>query len=147
MKLPSKDFFDFDIYNIDKAAVPITELKQQNLSIIVLGEQIGEEELELLYKIMGAIDKQLDRDFVLLNIREEEEVPDFKSLAQAIGERKTLLVFGVHPARMGLHIEAKPYQSILFQSHQLLFAHTLTDIAANVNYKKQLWGQLQQLFK
>jgi len=139
---PSADFFDFEIY-------PISDLKdisneaEANKSVVVLLKGASQEEIDLLGKIFKAVGKNLETDGCLLN---STSPPTYKGVTDAIDFQK-LLVFGIAPKDIGLHLKVKTYQLIPFQNRQLLFSHSLKVIMSDLNKKKMLWGQLQLMFK
>jgi hypothetical protein len=131
MDLPNKNFFNFNVYNVQEPDQPTI---------------VWEREQVFLYKIMQAVNKKPEEDFLLIDTKTKGEIPLFKEIENSVPQQGVLLVFGKKPAELGLHIDIKPYQIVYFKSWQVLFAHSLAEISANINYKKQLWGQLKQLF-
>lgn len=139
---PTADFFDFEMYNVGNDQKIILE-PDATKSIVVLLHQAKKEELELLGKIFQAVGKNILSDAYVIN---EKEVPSFKTIVQAV-EFNKLLVFGLAPQQIGLHVSIGAYQLLHFQNKQILFSHGLTTIATDLNHKKQLWAQLQAMFQ
>jgi hypothetical protein len=139
---PSADFFDFEIY-------PLSDLKDiskevdGNKSVVVLLKDANQEEIDLLGKIFKAVGKNLETDGCLLN---SSSSPSYKEVTDVIDFKK-LLVFGIAPKDIGLHLNVKIYELIPFQHRELLFSHSLKVIMSDLNKKKMLWGQLQLMFK
>jgi len=146
MDLPNKNFFNFNVYNVQETDRPIIRWEREQSPLLVLGNAIEEEEKVFLYKIMQAVSKKPNEDFLLINTKTKGEIPLFKEIENSVFQQGVLLVFGRKPAELGLHVNIKPYQVVHFRSWQVLFAHSLAEISANTNHKKQLWGQLKQLF-
>lgn len=146
MDLPNKNFFNFNIYNVQETNLATIVWEREQPPLFVLANSIEEEEKVFLYKIMQAVNKKPDEDFVLISTKTKVDVPMFKEIESSVAQQGVLLVFGEKPAELGLHVNTKPYQVVHFRSWQILFAHSLSEISANTTYKKQLWGQLKQLF-
>jgi hypothetical protein len=138
--LPDGSFFDFDIYTgVNDAEMPLCE---EIKSIAVLVCNASESDLVFLSKILAAVKLDFDKDILLIN---SSSLPVFNQF-RALPSIDKLLVFGILPADIGLHIMAKPYNLINFNNYSLLFVHALKDISEDVNKKKLLWQQLQVLF-
>ncbi len=139
---PSSDFFNFEIYRLPEWANQSNKVDPSK-SILVLLKGAEEAEIALLGKIFQAVGKNLETDGCVIN---DMEWPSYKTIANA-SNFKQLLVFGIAPTEIGLHLNVKAYQVIAFQERQLLFSHDLKVIANDLAKKKQLWGQLQLMFK
>lgn len=57
-----------------------------------------------------------------------------------------VLFFGFNPQEIGVQMNITPYHSISIGNRQLLFAHNLSELNTNANYKKALWAQLKNWF-
>ena len=103
----------------------------------------SQENKELLFKILLAIK---------LNIKEEVQIFRLKDGQNAHvsadldfnNNNIRFLAFGLNANRIGLQMKTIPYSIIEIKKLKILFSHKLTDLQANVNYKKQLWGLLQK---
>lgn len=142
IKEPSADFYNFAIYKID-ALENWTEEQKSEASIIVLLRNADRNELNLLAKIFQAVGKDLAKDAFVIN---QPEIITYKAINTAFNVKK-LLVFGIEPKEIGLHLRINAYQATNFQGLELLFSHNLKTIAEDLAKKKQLWGQLQVMFK
>ena len=141
-KNPSSDFFNFEIYRLPELA-NLSNNIDPSKSIVVLLKGAEEAEIALLSKIFQAVGKNLETGGCVINDR---KLPSYKMINSAINFKK-LLVFGIAPKDIGLHLNVKAYQLIPFQDRQLLFSHSLEVITNDLAKKKQLWGQLQLMFK
>jgi len=138
---PTNAFFDFDCYVLPERYDMETLVKNPK-SILILTPQAAKEDTLLLQKIMQAVGKKMEEDVFFVN---DSTLPTFKQL-YPIKELQFLIVFGLRPEQIGLHVNTKPYQPIVFQGVKILFSHALSEIATDVNKKKALWVALQQLF-
>jgi len=60
---------------------------------------------------------------------------------------KKVLIFGIRPQEIGLHLNINIYQTLIFQKVQFLFSDNLEVIANDLPKKKKLWEQLKKMFK
>lgn len=138
-KRPTLDFLDFDIYPlVSNEAYKLEKYNKQ--PIIIVTESLEEEELSFLEKIMSAVGKKISEDIFLIH-KKDILYKDIKRYSSF----DVLLIFGLAPKQIGLHINAIPYKISLFQEKKILFVDKLATIENNDNYKKQLWSQLQKL--
>ena len=144
-KLPNKDFYTFEVYTgipNNKWLQSFASSKPQAATIVVI-KNANTETLALLEKILVAVKQDLKKDCLII---QEEQPIAFKYIKQ-ITSVQYLLVFGWTAASMGLHLNIRPYQPLIFDGIKMLFAPNLAAIAANKQKEKeQLWLQLQQLF-
>lgn len=143
--LPNKDFYNFKLYTglpNNKWTKNFASPTKQSTTVVVV-QNANTETLALLEKILGAVNQDLNKDCLLI---QENQAIAFKDIKQ-ITTVQRLLVFGWTAANMGLHLTIRPYQPVVFDGVELLFAPDLAIIAANKHKEKQqLWLQLQQLF-
>jgi hypothetical protein len=144
-QMPNKDFYNFKLYTelpSNQWTQNLTPSQLQATTVVVV-QDANAETLALLEKILGAVRQDLNKDCLLI---QEKQAVAFKDIKQ-ITPVQHLLVFGWAAPNMGLHLTIQPYQPVVFDDVQLLFAPDLTTIAANKHKEKQqLWRQLQQLF-
>ena len=140
-KYPSTDFFNFEVYPFPKSSD--WQLKNPtNVKIAVLLQNASEDDLVLLAKIFKAVGKDSKEDVLCIN---DSNVVAYKDLI-AQHDVEKILVFGMQPKTIGLHLKCSIYQIIRFQEREIIFAHSLAEIASDLNKKKQFWSQLQVLF-
>jgi len=139
---PSAAFYDFEVYQVTENDTWKKGLTVDR-SIVVLLKSANSADLDLLSKIFQAVGKNLAEEVCVINTK--ITIP-YKELTELF-ELKKVLVFGFAPKELGLHLNVKIYQALLFQDVQFLFSDTLEIIANNLAKKKQLWGQLQAMFK
>ncbi|BDS10633.1 hypothetical protein [Aureispira anguillae] len=140
-KDPTADFYNFEIYPLKTSNGWIEQLKDKR-SIVVVLNRIIEEDLVLLAKIFQAIGKKMEEEVCLIDGSDGLNYKDLR----AVLDLEELLVFGMTPNEMGLHLSISAYQIVEFQNARLLFSHDLNTIANDLSKKKQLWQQLQLLF-
>lgn len=140
------DFYNFDIYQVDTATTWKKDIEDnKERPVLVLLETTSEVELQLLQKILTAIDLNMEKDCCILK---HAGALQFKDLKTAFPNLEKLLVFGRGPSDLGLHLALPPYRLTPFQDVQLLFVDALNIIAADrQGEKKRLWLQLQWLQK
>lgn len=139
---PSAVFYDFDVYKVEEDK-SWKEGLTQDRSIVVLLKNASSADLDLLNKIFQAVGKNLAEEVCVINTT--ITIP-YKELTELF-ELKKVLVFGFTPKEFGLHLNVRIYQTLIFQEVQFLFSDKLEIIANNLAKKKQLWGQLQTMFK
>lgn len=139
---PSAVFYDFEVYQVQENATWQEELTQ-NRSIVVLLKEANLADLELLSKIFQAVGKNLEEEVCVINTAISIS---YKELIKKNDPTK-VLAFGITPKEFGLHLNIATYQTLTFQGVQFLFSEGLETIASDLSKKKQLWGQLQVLFK
>ena len=140
---PSKDFLNFTVYPSLEKVVDLAAITPTTKEVVIVTQEVEENEIQLLTKIMQAVNKSVETDTCWL---QADGIHSYQAISSQI-EFEILLVFGILPKDMGLHLQIRPYQIVQFQGKKMLFVHGLDEVAQNVNYKKQLWGQLQLLFK
>jgi hypothetical protein len=139
---PSAVFYNFEVYKVEEDRAWKEGLNTDR-SIVVLLKEATPENLDLLNKIFQAVGKNLAEEVCVLNTK--ITIP-YKELTELF-ELKKVLVFGFTPKEFGLHLNVRIYQTLIFQEVQFLFSDDLETIAKNLPKKKQLWGQLQTMFK
>lgn len=139
---PSAVFYDFEVYKVEENKT-WKEGLDQNRSIVVVLKDADAADLDLLSKIFQAVGKNLAEDVCVINTT---ITMSYKELTELF-ELKKVLVFGFTPKAFGLHLNLSIYQTLVFQEVQFLFSDDLKIIANNLAKKKQLWGQLQAMFK
>lgn len=139
---PSAVFYDFEVYKVQEDST-WKEGLASNRSIVVLLKEANSADLDLLSKIFQAVGKDLAEEVCVINTT--ITVP-YKKLTELF-DLKKVLVFGSTPKEFGLHLNLAIYQTAIFQGVQFLFSDRLETIASDLTKKKQLWGQLQAMFK
>jgi hypothetical protein len=139
---PSDVFYDFEVYKVEENTAWKEGLARDR-SIVVLLKEANSADLDLLSKIFQAVGKNLAEEVCVINTI--ITIP-YKELTELF-DLKKVLIFGFTPKDIGLHLNVAIYQSLVFQEVQLLFSHELETIANDLSKKKQLWGQLQAMFK
>lgn len=139
---PSPLFYDFEVYKITEDC-SWKEKINKDRSIVVVVKHANSANLNLLNKIFKAVGKDMTAEVCVINTTTDIV---YKDLVPLFDLRK-VLVFGLSPKDFGLHINIDIYQTIVFQKVQFLFSDNLETIANNLPKKKQLWAQLQAMFK
>ncbi|MDA9774634.1 hypothetical protein N9B82_06715, partial [Saprospiraceae bacterium] len=96
----------------------------------------------LLYKILGAMKQDIAEDVNIYGLKDGENAHLAEHLDFSNNHR--FLAFGLNADRLGLQMKTIPYRILQIKQLKVLFSHKLNDLQSNVNYKKQLWGLLQQ---
>jgi hypothetical protein len=68
MDLPNKNFFNFNVYNVQEPDQPTIVWEREQLPLFILGNAIEEEKV-FLYKIMQAVNKKPEEDFLLIDTK------------------------------------------------------------------------------
>lgn len=106
-------------------------------------EQLEQQQLDFLQAIMKACRLDTEKYAVLTN-----QSPHFKDHTALHNhfKQKTLILFGLEPASIGLPIHFPHFQVQTFQQVQYLSAPRLEAVEADKTLKMQLWQCLKQLF-
>ena len=59
---------------------------------------------------------------------------------------KSIILFGIDPIEMGLHLKIAPYQLLNWNDLKILYADKLESILSDKNKKALLWRELQLMF-
>lgn len=140
-------FYDFTIFSIIEPSEVLKSIKGTNekgLFILLNTENDAEQHLELLKKILGAIQYQLDQDAALYLCTNKDA---FKliDLSKKLNIQQ-VLSFGISPKNLGIHQHFELYQPKKINEITFLFGHQLNDIANQTTYKGALWDALQTMF-
>lgn len=134
------DYFqDLVMYDLPRSTEVILDEDDQQVIILTV-EKISQDEKNLLIKILSA---------AKISGFEVYAIPAgtwIKVGVDARFENRTILVFGLHPRKLGLAID--PPLNTLFELRQrkLFFTASLKDLMASQDHKKVLWSALQKQF-
>lgn len=136
-------YFDFPIYHDHTTEIsPYLENSEATFHVFVNTSDWNESNKNLLYKILAAMKLNLEKDVQIFGLNADQSAHVAESLDFANNHR--FLAFGLNANRLGLQIKTLPYNIITIRKLKILFSHKLEDLQSNVNFKKQLWGLLQQ---
>lgn len=111
-------------------------------STVIVYNQMSATDKELLYKILGAV-KLTEEHFSTLAL---DDMPHaFLSHLRGTVCNK-LIVFGARPADLKLQVKTAPYKAFHINGVEVLFAHSLADVAVNKEYKGALWNALKEMY-
>ena len=136
-------YFDFPLY-LDKSDKirRFLENSHATFSVFVDVEDFTPDNKVLLFKILEAIQLDIKHEVQIFGLRSDERMHLAQNLD--LGQNHRFLGFGMNAERMGLQCKTIPYEIMHVRSLKVLFAHKLSDLQGNVDYKKQLWGLLKQ---
>ncbi len=143
----NSNLLDFQIFaqleseKLQKQAVGENEKK---LLIVSNHNENGAELIQLLQKILAAVQHDLAKDCLHLQLQSNQQF-SFTELCKN-QDIQTGIFFGIIPQRAGLNFNFSAYQPLFFQEKTFLFAHDLKEINQQPSLKKQLWGALQAMF-
>jgi DNA polymerase III psi subunit len=111
--------------------------------VLILVDNINQEEMELLGKILGAVQLQIDQ----VDLLDLSKVGD-TSLKNILTQKslRQLLTFGVSLFRIQLEIPLTPYQIREVQGVKFLYSDALGEIKDDVTRKKALWSAMKAFF-
>ena len=113
---------------------------------VICGKEIEDQTLlDFLKKIMDAVKVDLEGSANLLLHTSESPQSTLWAFQQKTAS--IVLLFGVLPSDVGLHISMQPYQIQEFKNTKVLWAENLLSISENIDKKKSLWAALQELFR
>jgi len=111
--------------------------------VLILVDNINQEEMELLGKILGAVQLQINQ----VDLLDLSKVGD-TSLKNILTQKslRQLLTFGVSLFRIQLEIPLTPYQIREVQGVRFLYSDALGEIKDDVIRKKALWLAMKAFF-
>ncbi len=112
--------------------------------ILAAAEPAQAENLDFLKKVLAAAQLDLERDTLFAEIPPGEPVDMAATLRIKPAEK--VLVFGIPPQQLGLHIEAPVFQPVVFYGATWLFADALSVLAPDKTKKGLLWTALKSIF-
>ncbi len=112
--------------------------------VLALAEPAHPDNTDFLKKVLAAAQLDLERDTLFA------EIPEAQPLDMAAGLRikpaAHILVFGVLPQQLGLHIQPPFFQPFTFYGATWLFADALSVLAPDKTKKGLLWTALKSMF-
>jgi hypothetical protein len=101
---------------------------------------------EMFHKMMAAIKLDINQDIAILKMDNQFNFIETKNWLSKENEQ-FILVFGINPEQIGLHINHLAYKPIRHYNSTILFCHSLEAIHFDVNMKKRLWNVLKNHFQ
>lgn len=112
--------------------------------VLAVAEPAQAENLDFLKKVLAAAQLDLERDTLFAEIPLGEPVDMAATLR--IKPADKVLVFGIPPEQLGLHIQAAAFQPVAFYGTTWLFADALSVLAPDKVKKGLLWTALKGMF-
>jgi hypothetical protein len=151
-------FFDYPIFQIadlEEFSGSLSGNCQKGV-LVVVADELTDERLAYLQKILGAAQLNLSEDcFLLRGGMDDDSTKTLPSLGQlrtlqaahhANTPLSKLVCFGVNPSVLGLNVQIPPYTPTLLAETTILYADKLADIEPSPERRKALWGCLQKMF-
>lgn len=113
--------------------------------LVALDEPEANDNQLFVQKLLQAANIQLASDTFFCLLKDSEKL----QLGALIKKKQPdqVLIFGVNPAQLSLHIAIKPYQPVIFYETTLLFADKLSVLAPNKDLKTKMWTAMKEIFK
>jgi len=140
-------FLDFPIIcsaEHDISKINSSGSNQKKLLIVCQEEEDHNANINLLEKILEAVNYKLDTDCLLVCLGANEGL-NFSALQQT-SEFKNVLIFGSIARKLGLNFEFEWYYPLHHQDVRFLFANSLSVIAQDRKHKGALWTALKEMF-
>lgn len=112
--------------------------------VLAAAEPEQSDNLDFLKKVLAAAQLDLERDTLFAEIAPDEPVDMAACLRLKPADK--VLVFGIPPEQLGLHIQAAAFQPIAFYGVTWLFADALSVLAPDKTKKGLLWTALKGMF-
>ncbi|MBL7779679.1 MAG: hypothetical protein JNM22_00590 [Saprospiraceae bacterium] len=112
--------------------------------VLALEEASGNSNTDFLKKVLSAAQLDLERDTLFAII--PEGMPIDMAASLRIKPATHVLVFGISPTQLGLHVEARPFQPFSFYGTTWLFADALSALEPDKTKKGLLWTALKSMF-
>lgn len=138
--------YDFEIYKSPEIKIPEHFLSgdhAQKLLVIIKAEDQKEANMQLLRKILQAVNKDLSHDALFLQLPPDQMLGINTLLNNGIHR---IIMFGINPKALGLSFETILYKDFKIQDKRFLMGHSLSQINENQEFKKALWNALKSLF-
>ena len=126
------------------APAPAAGAFARRVYVLALAEPEFPGAREFLSKVLSSVQLNLDKDTLFAEIPELMQVSFVHELKNKHPEQ--VLVFGVAPAQLGLHIETAHYRPLSFYGVTWLFADALSVLEPDKDKKSRLWAALKQMF-
>ncbi|MEO7175347.1 MAG: hypothetical protein ABIV51_05820 [Saprospiraceae bacterium] len=123
--------------------INITGENQKGLVVVYRSEKSQKEAKLFLEKIVSAIKMDPDRDAKFIYLPPKHSISLFSMNIEPINQ---ILLFGISPAEIGIHILFETYTNFPVQKSRLFVCHSVDLLAENVELKKGLWTKLQNIF-
>jgi hypothetical protein len=139
------NFFNATVYNCkDISSNPIFKGNNKKGILILCNHSENAEINDFLKKIMGAVNCELGEDTAMLEIKDATGLNWSDILRKS--NSKSIILFGIDPIEMGLHLKIAPYQLLNWNDLKILYADKLESILSDKNKKALLWRELQLMF-
>lgn len=133
------------VYRVAEASV--SDLAKGNFTkkilILALSELNTPGNIEFITKVLSAANLDLLEDTLFAEIPANTPVNCFTGLME---RPKFILVFGLHPAQVGLAALVQPYQTVDLNGSTWLFADSLSVLEPDRAKKGKLWEALKGIF-
>lgn len=123
-------------------AISISGEGLKKLVIVTDAQTFGDTEKETLNKMMIAIKYSPDSDLIKVVLPAESNI----SLSNVVPSYNDLIIFGIAPERLGMHIDYKMNEIIHFDKSRLLVCDTIREMITVPQKKQILWTRLQEMF-
>ena len=112
--------------------------------VLALAEPACPGNRDFLSKVLSAVQLNLDKDTLFAEIPASLPVSFAAELKKKQPEH--VMIFGIHPAQLGLRIDAPLYKPVAFYGVTWLFADAVSVLEPDKNKKGLLWAALKQIF-
>lgn len=143
----SAGFLDFQIFAHPepKNEEFTLDQSQQFSTLVVYQVESDSEALEkFLSNILTAAKLDMSKDVLLYKSTVKNEFSFIRTKTKSNIEQ--VIIFGIHPKKLGINLDMKLYTPIDFQDCTFLLANSLSDIKNDQTKKKLLWTCLQEIY-
>lgn len=147
-QLQEEGFFSHKIISIPQAMeMPkkITELPEKSTLVFYAESDNTEEALSFLKKVLMAVHLTPEQNVLLLCLTANTYFSSATWLHTP--NIAQVLVFGLKPSQIGLHINATLHESFLFNGKSFIFSAAIHQLIDNPQEKKALWGAMKVMFQ
>lgn len=115
-------------------------------NVLVIWEQDGTQSgtKDFLEKMLSAVQVNLELDCCYKAFEKGATCAITPVIKQK--QPNQVLVFGIEPAKLGLHFEQYLYHPLFFYQTWFLFADNLGKLEPDRGLKTQLWNNMKQIF-
>ena len=141
-------FFDHEVYLSNDENIPgewISGNNRKGLLVICNSIDKTDENSVLLSKILSAVQYNVEEDCHLITLPKNSSISILNFIKK--NNIKHLIIFGISPISLGFSMNMIAYKPLKINNTRMIFAHGLTKIDKNQEFKRALWNSLKTMFK
>lgn len=135
--------YDKEIFIIPEEGITEISYSEGSDMLILCRKEDSDANADLLGNILKAIGKEESKNVDVFRMDMDEDLHLAKSLDKQI---KYVICFGLKPKNICMNAGFRANKLYKTEDFSIMLTHSLSQLQADVKYKKALWGALQQNF-